>query len=92
MILLTRCFQTIQRFPAMASSIDAVYMVEASRELRDAQKTLLCGPDKPSTESKVGYHSTGKYGNTPIVWTETIKSIPKGNEHCYNLASSFVPG
>lgn len=63
----------------MASSIDAVYMVEASRELRETQKNLLCGSDVPSTESKVGYHSKGKYGDTPIVWTETIKSIPKGN-------------
>lgn len=62
----------------MASSIDAVYMVEASRELRDAQKNLLCGPGAHSTESKAGYHSTSKYGDTPIVWTETIKSIPIG--------------
>jgi NADH dehydrogenase [ubiquinone] 1 alpha subcomplex assembly factor 7 len=76
--LMDDMLRTIQRFPAMARSIDAVYMVEASRELRETQKTLLCGKDAPSTESKVGYHSTGKYGNTPIVWTETIKSIPKG--------------
>ena len=62
----------------MANSIEAVYMVEASRELRESQKTLLCGPDSPSTESKAGYHSTGKYGGTPIVWTDTIKSIPIG--------------
>lgn len=62
----------------MASAIDAVYMVEASRELRETQKTLLCGKDAASKESKVGYHSTGKYGNTPIVWTDSIKSIPIG--------------
>ena len=63
----------------MASSIDAVYMVEASRELREAQKDLLCGPGAHSTESKAGYHSTSKYGDRPIVWTETIKSIPIGS-------------
>ena len=62
----------------MSSAVDSVFMVEASRALRDAQKTLLCGPDAPSTESKVGYHSTGKHLGKPIVWTETIKSIPIG--------------
>lgn len=60
----------------MANSIDAIYMVEASPELRLAQKNLLCGEDAPMTESKVGYHSICKYTSLPIVWTETIKSIP----------------
>lgn len=62
----------------MASSIEAVFMVEASRELRKTQKNLLCGPDSPSTESKSGYHSSSKYDGGPIVWTETVKSIPIG--------------
>ncbi|KAL3965328.1 hypothetical protein ACCO45_002332 [Purpureocillium lilacinum] len=74
--LMDDVLRTVQRFPAMASAVDSVFMVEASRALRDAQKTLLCGPDAPSTESKVGYHSTGKHLGKPIVWTETIKSIP----------------
>ncbi|KAL2155870.1 hypothetical protein VTH82DRAFT_612 [Thermothelomyces myriococcoides] len=60
----------------MANSIDAIYMVEASPELRIAQKNLLCGEDAPMTESKAGYHSVCKYNALPIVWTETIKSIP----------------
>ncbi len=62
----------------MANSIEAIYMVEASPELRSAQKDLLCGPGTPTTESKAGYHSTGKYNNLPIVWTQTIKSVPMG--------------
>ncbi|KAL2181960.1 putative S-adenosyl-L-methionine-dependent methyltransferase-domain-containing protein [Thermothelomyces heterothallicus CBS 202.75] len=74
--LMDDMLRTIQRFPAMASSIDAIYMVEASPELRVAQKNLLCGEDAPMTESKVGYHSVCKYNALPIVWTETIKSIP----------------
>jgi NADH dehydrogenase [ubiquinone] 1 alpha subcomplex assembly factor 7 len=61
----------------MASSIETVYMVEASPELRTAQKNLLCGEDAPMTESKIGYHSTCKYSNLPIVWTETIRTIPQ---------------
>jgi SAM-dependent MidA family methyltransferase len=60
----------------MAQSIDAIYMVEASPKLRMAQKNLLCGEDAPMTESKVGYHSICKSTHLPIVWTETIKSIP----------------
>lgn len=30
------------------------------------------------TESKAGWHSTSKYGGLPIVWTQTIRSIPQG--------------
>lgn len=66
----------------MRDSIDAIYMVEASPELREAQKRLLCGEDAPMTESKVGYHSVCKYNALPIVWTETIKSIPIGMSLC----------
>lgn len=67
----------------MASSIDAIYMVEASAELREAQKALLCGPDATLSESKVGWHSVCKYSSIPIVWTDTIKSIP----NCPSLPS-----
>ncbi|POR37126.1 NADH dehydrogenase [ubiquinone] complex I, assembly factor 7 [Tolypocladium paradoxum] len=74
--LMDDVLRTIQRFPAMASAVDSVVMVEASRDLRETQKTLLCGPDAPFAESKVGCHSTGKHLGKPIVWTETIKSIP----------------
>ncbi|KAK1750688.1 putative S-adenosyl-L-methionine-dependent methyltransferase-domain-containing protein [Echria macrotheca] len=74
--LMDDMLRTIQNFPAMANSIDAVYMVEASPKLREAQKALLCGPDATMTESKVGYHSICKYMSVPIVWTDTIKSIP----------------
>ena len=62
----------------MANSIEAVFMVEASRQLRESQKNVLCGPDSPSIESNVGHHSTGKHGGVPIVWAETMKSIPIG--------------
>ncbi|KAK3380347.1 putative S-adenosyl-L-methionine-dependent methyltransferase-domain-containing protein [Lasiosphaeria ovina] len=74
--LMNDILRTIRSFPAMADSIDAIYMVEASRELRATQKNLLCGDDAPMTESKVGYHSICRNTSLPIVWTETIKSIP----------------
>lgn len=60
----------------MANAIDAIYMVEASSKLRVSQKNLLCGENAPMSESKSGYHSICKYSSLPIVWTETIKSIP----------------
>lgn len=69
--------QTISNFKDMANAIDAVYMVEASSELRVAQKNLLCGEDASMSESKVGWHSTSKYGGLPIVWTQTIRSLPQ---------------
>ncbi|KAK3898191.1 putative S-adenosyl-L-methionine-dependent methyltransferase-domain-containing protein [Staphylotrichum tortipilum] len=74
--LMDDMLRTIQRFRVLADAIDAIYMVEASPELRLAQKNLLCGEDAPMTESKVGYHSVCKYNALPIVWTQTIKSIP----------------
>ncbi|KAM0501490.1 hypothetical protein ACHAP8_004478 [Fusarium lateritium] len=74
--LMDDLLRTIQRFPAMANSIDAVYMVEASRELQSAQKELLCGPGASSSELESGFHSSSKYNGKKIVWTDNIKSIP----------------
>lgn len=74
--LMDDILRTMRHFKDMASAIDAIYMVEASPELRVAQKNLLCGDDAPMTESKVGYHSVCKSTSLPIVWTETIRSIP----------------
>ncbi|CAK7265625.1 hypothetical protein SEPCBS57363_001678 [Sporothrix epigloea] len=74
--LMDDILRTIRHF-GLAKSIDAVYMVEASAQLRDTQKRLLCGPEAELTESKMGYHGVSKHGGVPIVWTETIQSIPK---------------
>jgi hypothetical protein len=67
----------------MTPAIDAIYLVEASAQLREVQKNLLCGPDAPMTESKVGYHSICKHTNLPVVWTQAIQSIPKSK---YNIS------
>ncbi|ROT42772.1 DUF185 domain-containing protein [Sodiomyces alkalinus F11] len=74
--LMDDVLRTIQNFKDFAQSIETIYMVEASPTLREAQKALLCGPDAPMTESKNGYHSVSKYGNIPIVWTESVRSVP----------------
>lgn len=75
--LMDDMLRTIRNFKDMSSSIETVYMVEASAELRTAQKNLLCGEDATLTESKIGWHSTCKYSGLPIVWTDSIKAIPQ---------------
>jgi len=67
--------RTIRNFKPMASSIEAVYMVEASPSLRDAQKQLLCG-DAPMTETSIGFQSESKYSKLPVIWTENIRFVP----------------
>ena len=62
----------------MASSIEAVYLVEASPSLREAQKQLLCDDDAPMTETSIGFQSISKYANLPIIWTENIRFVPSG--------------
>ena len=74
--LMDDILRTIRHF-GLAKSIDAVYMVEASAQLRDTQKKLLCGPEAQLSESKTGYHGVSKLSGIPIVWTETIQSIPR---------------
>ncbi len=69
-------------------AIDAIYMVEARSKLRLSQKNLLCGEGAPMTESKVGYHSVCSHTSLPIVWTETIQSIPKSK---FILSSPLWP-
>lgn len=72
--------QTMRNFKPMMDSICTVYLVEASKELREQQKKLLCGEDAPMHQSKDGWHSTSKYANIPIVWTETIRGLPRESD------------
>ncbi|KFG83320.1 DUF185 domain-containing protein [Metarhizium anisopliae] len=74
--LMDDMLRTIKRFPAMVDSIESVFMVEASPELREKQKTLLCGSDAPSEDCAAGFRSTGKHLGKPVVWAESLKSIP----------------
>ncbi|RDL32101.1 uncharacterized protein BP5553_09503 [Venustampulla echinocandica] len=75
--LMDDMLRTIRNFKPMASSIEAVYLVEASPALREAQKQLLCG-DAPITETSIGHQSISKYANIPIIWTENIRFVPSG--------------
>ncbi|KAH8596850.1 putative S-adenosyl-L-methionine-dependent methyltransferase-domain-containing protein [Bisporella sp. PMI_857] len=87
--LMDDILRTIRNFKPMASSIEAVYLVEASPALRDAQKQLLCG-DAPMSETSIGFQSTSKYTNIPIIWTENIRFIPSdGDKSPFIVAHEF---
>ncbi|CZR59242.1 related to DUF185 domain protein [Phialocephala subalpina] len=77
--LMDDMLRTIRNFKPMASSIEAVYLVEASPSLREAQKQLLCG-DNPMTETAIGYQCMSKYANIPVIWTENIKFVPSDQD------------
>ncbi|KAG9255196.1 S-adenosyl-L-methionine-dependent methyltransferase [Emericellopsis atlantica] len=88
--LMDDMLRTIQRFPAMAASVESVYMVEASKELREAQKTLLCGPDAASSKTDAGFESKSKYDGKKIEWSDSIKALPVNpNKTPFILAHEF---
>ncbi|KAL2369572.1 DUF185 domain-containing protein [Blastomyces gilchristii SLH14081] len=67
-----RCFRNFKSF---ASTIEAVYLVEASPVLREVQRKLLCG-DAPMEEVEAGYKSKSIHLGVPIVWAEHISFLP----------------
>ena len=73
----------------MAGSIEAVYLVEASPALREAQHKLLCG-SAPMIEAPIGFQSTSKYANIPIIWTENIRFVPSGKLSLNYLILTFA--
>ncbi|KAF2500768.1 DUF185 domain-containing protein [Lophium mytilinum] len=75
--LMDDMLRTIRNFKPMADSVEAIYMIEASPSLRDAQKKLLCG-DAVMEEIDIGFQSKCKYfENLNIIWCEDIRFIPK---------------
>ncbi|KAF2766489.1 DUF185-domain-containing protein [Teratosphaeria nubilosa] len=75
--LMDDMLRTIRNFPPLAQAIEAVYMVEASENLRKAQHTLLCGENE-MRQTDMGWESTSAH--TPllkIVWTEDIRFVPR---------------
>ena len=69
--------QTVLNFKPLISSIESVYLVEASPALRDAQKRLLCD-DAPFEETDIGFRSTSKYSDVPVIWCEDVRFVPSG--------------
>ena len=70
-------WKTIRNFPPLAKAIEAVYLVEASASLREAQHKLLCG-DNPLKENDVGYESISRHSpDLKIVWAEDLRLVPR---------------
>jgi len=64
----------------LASSIESVYLVEASPCLREKQRQLLCG-GAPLEEIDIGYQSISKYSQIPVTWCEDIRFVPNGTSY-----------
>ncbi|MCJ1225230.1 hypothetical protein MMC12_001879 [Toensbergia leucococca] len=74
--LMDDMLRTIQTFKPLASSIESIYLVEASPSLRETQKELLCGADVPVEEIDIGFRSKSRYSGLPIIWCEDIRFVP----------------
>ncbi|KAE9975814.1 hypothetical protein BLS_002390 [Venturia inaequalis] len=75
--LMNDMLRTMRNFKPVADSVDTIYLVEASKPLREAQHKLLCG-DAPLEDMEIGHRSVSKY--TPgqkIIWCEDMKFVPK---------------
>ncbi|PHH70189.1 hypothetical protein CDD82_7288 [Ophiocordyceps australis] len=84
--LMNDILHIIQLFPEMASALDSVLLVEASKQLCNTQKALLCGPDAPVAETRLGLQGVARRLGKPIIWTDSIRSIPIGQfVNLYNV-------
>ncbi|KAJ5485093.1 hypothetical protein N7539_005081 [Penicillium diatomitis] len=74
--LMDDMLRTFRNFKSFTSSVEAIYLVEASATLREVQKRLLCGDEAAMEETDIGHRSTCKYFNVPVVWVEDIRLLP----------------
>ncbi|KAL8663415.1 MAG: hypothetical protein Q9202_003934 [Teloschistes flavicans] len=74
--LMDDILRTVSTFKSLASSVENIYLVEASPSLRTAQKNLLCGEDRAFEEVPAGHRSFSKYANLSITWCEDIRFVP----------------
>jgi NADH dehydrogenase [ubiquinone] 1 alpha subcomplex assembly factor 7 len=70
--------QTFRNFKMFSSSVEAIYLVEASATLREVQKRTLCGEEAAMEETDIGHRSKCKYFDVPVVWVEDIRLLPHG--------------
>lgn len=69
--------KTIRNFAGFAEAIEAVYLVEASASLREAQHKLLCGGN-PLRQNDVGYESVSRHSpDLKIIWAEDLRLVPR---------------
>ncbi|KAK3703133.1 hypothetical protein LTR37_014610 [Vermiconidia calcicola] len=88
--LMDDMLRTVRNFPEMAKAIEAVYLVEASPRLREAQHKLLCG-ENPLIQNNIGHESTSRHStDVKIVWAEDLRLVPKdANKTPFVVAHEF---
>ncbi|KAJ5176161.1 uncharacterized protein N7482_002038 [Penicillium canariense] len=74
--LMDDMLRTFRNFKTFTSSVEAIYLVEASATLREVQKALLCGEEAAMEETDIGHRSTCKYFDVPVIWVEDIRLLP----------------
>lgn len=70
-------WQTIRCFPDFLSSLDSVCLVEASPQLREAQKAKLCGEDAVLVQSNNTYQCMMLELGIPVHWYEDLQMLPE---------------
>ncbi|KAJ5569801.1 S-adenosyl-L-methionine-dependent methyltransferase MidA [Penicillium hispanicum] len=74
--LMDDMLRTFRNFKSFSSSVEAIYLVEASATLRQVQKNLLCGEEAVMEETDIGHRSVCKYFDVPVIWVEDIRLLP----------------
>ncbi|KAJ5172536.1 hypothetical protein N7492_005129 [Penicillium capsulatum] len=74
--LMDDMLRTFRNFKMFSSSVEAIYLVEASPTLRKVQKQLLCGEEAAIEETDIGHRSVCKYFDVPVIWVEDIRLLP----------------
>ncbi|KAH8703673.1 putative S-adenosyl-L-methionine-dependent methyltransferase-domain-containing protein [Talaromyces proteolyticus] len=87
--LMDDILRTIRNFKTFSSSIEAVYLVEASASLREIQKNLLCGSDTTLEEIEVGHRGVSKHIGVPIIWVEDIRLLSHNDKTPFIFAHEF---
>ncbi|PWW75549.1 DUF185-domain-containing protein [Tuber magnatum] len=89
--LMSDLWRTVLCFKPMADLVEAVYLVEASPSLREAQKVLLCGPKIKMRQIENGFACQSKTSpKTDIIWYEDFSFIPRGKDRTsYIIAHEF---
>lgn len=76
--LMDDVLRTISSFKSFARSIEAIYMIEASDDLRKQQSKLLADTEDP-VAFELGWRAPYKYiPNCTVTWCEDLRFVPKG--------------
>ncbi|KIW08456.1 uncharacterized protein PV09_01359 [Verruconis gallopava] len=79
--LMDDMLRTLRNFKPFMGSLDRIWLVEASANLRETQRRLLCGEHAHLETCEEGFKSRCKYApDIEIVWVEDMKFVPQDTE------------